>query len=265
MNYTYTDTAVIDYSAGYKAQTVLKVSGGRYTFTDVIYNKEFIWSAPSTFKATGGIYSVSYDTSNNVLKIMHAPEGLGDVTIFGDLSLPLAAQGNGVYSAQTVLDAGTYDIKVDSFGTFFGCGSQFTNTINTEFKTEWKASATFTVTERMKFTFTFDTNTNKVKVFNAPIDTTKVKVAFDDIPELVLTSADGVIFTATIALEAGDYTFRMDEFGTPMGGKYTFTDNSTGTMTYNASYASATTMTATGGEYTFTYNVNTDKLTVVKA
>ncbi|MEE0061151.1 MAG: hypothetical protein UE295_10030, partial [Acutalibacteraceae bacterium] len=114
---------------------------------------------------------------------------------------------------------------------------------------------------KQKFTFFFDTNTNKVKVFNAPIDTTKVKVAFDDIDALVLTSSDGVTFTGTIALEAGTYTFRMDEFGTPMGGKYSFTDNSNN-MTYNATYASATTMTATGGEYTFTYNVNTNALKV---
>jgi hypothetical protein len=331
-NYTYTDTAVIDYSAGYKAQTTLKVSGGRYTFTfnantkkltikfksfedivefvgdinaelvrpnknttvftgtirleagsykfnvnehgelfgvgytfnDSIYNIPFSYKSAATFNATGGIYSVRYDTANNQVKILKAPEGLGDVSIFGDISLPLAAQGNGVFSAQTILDAGSYDIRVDSFGTFFGNGTTFTDTVNVEFKTEWKAAATLKVTEKMKFTFIFDTNTNKVKVFNAPIDTTKVKVAFDDIDALVLTSADGVYFTGTITLEAGDYTFRMDEFGTPMGGKYTFTDSKSG-MVYNASYASATTMTATGGTYTFTYNVNTDALTVKKA
>ncbi|MEE0265418.1 MAG: hypothetical protein UD936_07300, partial [Acutalibacteraceae bacterium] len=192
-----------------------------------------------------------------------APEGLGDVSVFGDFSLPLAAQGNGVFSAQTILDAGSYDFRIDSFGTLFGNGTEFTNTVNTEFNSEWKAAATLKVTEKQKFTFIFDTNTNKVKVFNAPIDTTKVKVAFDDIDALVLTSEDGVIFSGTVTLEAGTYTFRMDEFGTPMGGKYSFTDNSK-SMTYNASYASATTMTATGGEYTFTYSVNTDSLKVTK-
>ena len=331
-NYTYTDTAVIDYSAGYKAQTTLKVSGGRYTFSfnaatkkltikfkpfediveftgdinaelvrpnknttvftgtirleagtykfnvnehgeifgvgytfnDSIYNIPFNYKSAATFNATGGIYSVRYDTSNNQVKILKAPEGLGDVSIFGDISLPLAAQGNGVFSAQTILDAGSYDIRVDSFGTFFGNGTTFTDTVNVEFKTEWKAAATLTVTEKMKFTFIFDTNTNKVKVFNAPIDTTKVKVAFDDIDALVLTSADGVTYTATTTLEAGTYTFRMDEFGTPMGGKYTFTDKASN-MVYNATYASATTMTATGGTYTFTYNVNTDSLAVTMA
>ena len=116
----------------------------------------------------------------------------------------------------------------------------------------------------MKFTFTFDTHTNKVKVFNAPIDTTQGKVAFDDIDALILTSDDVVNYTGTVTLDAGTYTFRMDEFGTPMGGKYTFTDNGSN-MVYNATYASATTMTATGGTYTFSYNVNTDTLKVTKA
>ena len=331
-NYTYTDTATIDYTPGFKAATTFVATGGRYTFTfnastkllkitykafedivdlvgdinaelvrpnknttvftgtirleagsykfnvnehgelfgvgytfnDSIYNIPFSYKSAATFNATGGIYSVRYDTANNQVKILKAPEGLGDVSIFGDISLPLAAQGNGVFSAQTILDAGSYDIRVDSFGTFFGNGTTFTDTVNVEFKTEWKAAATLKVTGKMKFTFIFDTNTNKVKVFNAPIDTTKVKVAFDDIDALVLTTADGVLFTGTITLEAGDYTFRMDEFGTPMGGKYTFTDSKSG-MVYNASYASATTMTATGGTYTFTYNVNTDALTVKKA
>ena len=332
MNYTYTDTAVIDYSAGYKAQTTLKASGGRYTFSfnatakkltitykpfdeivelfgdinlelvnpsktgtvytgsvrldagtynfninefgktfgngstfnNTIYNIPFNYTAAATFYADGGIYSVRYDTSNNQLKVLPAPAGLGDVSIFGDISLPLATQGNGIYSAQTILDAGTYEIKVDAFGKFYGNGSPFTDTINVEFSTSYKAAAPFTVSKKMKFTFIFDTNTNKVKVFNAPIDATKVKVAFDDIDELELTKgADGVTYTATTTLAAGTYTFRMDEFGTPMGGKYSFTDSYS--MTYSAEYSSVTTMTATGGTYTFSFNTTTNKLTVKKA
>jgi hypothetical protein len=332
MNFTYQDTATIDYSKGFKAQTTLNVSGGRYTFkfyaatkkltigykafedivdlvgdinvelvrpkktstvftgtvrlakgtykfrvnehgklfglnfefTDVIYNKEFVWTAAATFNATGGVYSISYDTSNNVLKVMHAPAGLGDVTVFGDISLPLAEQSKGVYSAQTVLDAGKYDIRVDSFGTIYGCGSQFADTINTEFKTEWKASATLTVSAKMKFTFVFDTQTNKVKVFNEVIDTTKIKVSFDDIDavELKRNGPPGS-FAGTVELQPGTYTFRMDEFGTPMGGKYTFTDEANN-LVYNAGYASASTITATGGTYRFSYNSNTHTLAVTK-
>ncbi|MEE0060066.1 MAG: hypothetical protein UE295_04485 [Acutalibacteraceae bacterium] len=66
---------------------------------------------------------------------------MGDVAIFGDITHPLAVQGNGVYSAQTTLDTGSYDIRVDSFGTFFGNGTEFTNTINTAFNTERKVAA----------------------------------------------------------------------------------------------------------------------------
>ena len=330
-NVTYTDTAVIDYSAGYKAQTTLIATGGRYTFSfnastkkltikhkafdeivelvgdinaelvrpnknttvytgtirleagtysfnvneygelygigysfnDSIYNIAFVYKSAATFNATGGIYSVRYDVSTNVLKILQAPAGLGDVSVFGDISLPLATQGNGVYSAQTILEAGSYEFKVDAFGTFYGNGSAFTNTINVNFDSKWKAAATLNVSSKLKFTFIFDTNTSKVKVFNAPIDTTKVKVAFDDIDALVLSSTDGVTYTGKVTLAAGTYTFRMDEFGTPMGGKYEFTD-SKNNMVYNASYASATTMTATGGTYTFSYNASSNTLKVTK-
>ena len=80
---------------------------------------------------------------------------------------------------------------------------------------------------------------------------------------LELTSVDGVTYSATVSLNEGTYTFRMDEFGTPMGGNYSFTDNSV-SMNYEESFASATTMTATGGEYTFTFNTETNILIVTK-
>ena len=330
MNFTYTDTATIDYSAGYKAATTFKATGGRYTFTykpsakllkitykpfaqlvelfgdinielvkgtgtmftgyarveagtynfkindqgtvkgfgfafdDVVYDVKFNanYSSSATFNATGGVYSVKYDTATSALTFMKAPAGLGDVTVFGDISLPLAAQGNGIYSAITVLEAGTYDIRVDSFGTVFGCGSSFIDTINTEFKTEWKASAAFTATSKMKFTFVFDTNTNKVKVFNAPIDASKVLVAFEDSNLELKKGADG-IYTATKALTAGTYSIRMDEFGVTMGYGGNFTDSYA--AQYNASFKAATTFTATGGNYTFAFNTNTNTLTVKKA
>ena len=331
---TYTDATVIDYSAGYKAQTTLIVSGGRYTFSfnaskkkltikykpfdeivdlvgdfnvelvrpnknttvytgtvrleagtysfnvnengelfgigytfnDSIYNIPFIYKSAATLNATGGIYSVRYDTATNELKVLQAPAGLGDVSIFGDISLPLASQGNGVYSAQTILEPNAYEFKVDAFGTFFGNGSAFTDTINVNFDSKWKAAATLNVTTKMKFTFIFDTNTNKVKVFNEVIDTTKVKVSFDDLGSFEFQrSGAPANYVATVELEAGTYTFRMDEFGTPMGGSYNFTDNSTGTMVYSSSFFAATTMVATGGTYQFTYNTNTHVLKVVKA
>ncbi|MEE0266191.1 MAG: hypothetical protein UD936_11245, partial [Acutalibacteraceae bacterium] len=240
--------------------------GFGYSFDDVVYNVEYsgAWSGATTFNATGGIYSVKYDTATNKLTFKHAPKGLGDVRIFGDINIPLAGQGNNIYSAQTVLDAGTYQFRVDSLGTTVCNGSEFTDVMNgVEYNPDWKAATTFTSTEKQKFTFIFNADTNRIKIFNAPIDTTKVLVAFEE-RVLILSSTDGVNYTATTALDAGTYAFRMDEFGVTLGYSGTYTDEIKG-IKYNASYSSATTFNATGGEYTFSYNINTDVLKVTKA
>ncbi|MEE0059259.1 MAG: hypothetical protein UE295_00355 [Acutalibacteraceae bacterium] len=333
MNFTYTDTASINYSAGYKAPTKLVATGGRYEFTynastqvlrikyknfndivelfgdinvelvrtsadstvftgsarveagtynfnindqgtkmgfkqsfnDVVYEVKFGagWSA-TTFNATGGIYSVKYDTATDKLTFRHAPKGLGDVRVFGDINLPLAKQGENLYSAAKTLDVGTYQFRVDSLGTTVCNGSEFTNGMNgVEYKTEWKGATTFNVTAKQKFTFIFDTNTNKIKVLGSPIDPTKVLVAFDDIAPLELKSTDGVNYKATTSLNAGTYSFRMDEFGITMGYGATKTDAIDG-ITYDATFSAATNFIATGGQYTFSYNVNTNKLRVTK-
>ena len=330
---SFTDAETVDYSGGYKAQTTLVATGGRYTFiynatskrltinhkpfadivelfgdinvelvrtssTSTIYtgsaridagtykfriNDQGVqkcfgytfedsvnnitynasWTAATTFNATGGIYSVVYDLAKSQLTFKHAPKGLGDVRIFGDITLPLAKQGNNVYSAQTTLEAGTYQFRVDSLRTTVCNGSKFTDVMGgVEYKSSWKAATTFVVTKKQKFTFIFDANTNRLKVYNSPIDTTKVLVAFEDSP-LELKSTDSVNYTATTSLAAGTYTFRMDEFGVTLGFGGTYTDIISG-IKYNASYSSATTFKATGGNYAFTYNVNTDVLKVTK-
>ncbi|MEE0266118.1 MAG: GLUG motif-containing protein [Acutalibacteraceae bacterium] len=333
MNYTYTDTATINYSAGYKAPSKLIANGGRYTFTynasskvlkieyknfndivelygdihvelvrtsknstvytgsaridagsykfkindqgtkmgfgfvfnDVVYGVQYseAYSSSTTFNATGGIYSVSYDTATNKLTFKHAPKGLGDVRVFGDIDLPLARQGNNVYSAATTLDVGSYQFRVDSLGTTVCNGYEFTNGMNgVEYKAEWKGATTLKVTSKQKFTFIFDADTNRIKVLGSPIDATKVLVAFED-SNLELRSSDGVNYAATIKLNAGTYVFRMDEFGVTMGYGGTYNDKING-ITYDSKFSSATTFVATGGTYKFSYNVDTNRLRVVK-
>lgn len=326
---TYTDTAVIDYSANYKAQSTLNATGGKYTFTfntatnrltikfktledivelvgdinvelvrpkktttvftgtvkldagtysfnvnesgtlygldstfeDVINENQCILSTPAKLIATGGIYSVKYDTATNKLKITHAPTELSGVTIFGDINLTLTDKGNGIYTAQKILLAGSYDIRVNSFGKIFGCGSAFRNTINAEFKSDWKANATFTVTSNKKFSFYFDTNTNKVKIFVSQINTSAIIVAFDNRASLALSG--DINYTGTVILEAGTYTFTMERFGKPMGSTYTFTDNAT-RIGFNANNTSAVTFNATGGQYEFLFNTKQNILVVTK-
>ncbi|MEE0265119.1 MAG: leucine-rich repeat domain-containing protein [Acutalibacteraceae bacterium] len=237
-----------------------------YTFNDVVYGAQYnsAWSGSTIFNATGGIYSISYDTATDKLTFKHAPKGLGNVRVFGDINLPLASQGYYVYSATKTLDVGTYQFRIDALGKTVCNGSEFTNGMNgVQYNPEWKAATTFNVTEKQKFTFIFDARSNKIKVFNYPIDTTKVLVAFED-SSLELTSTDGENYTATTELEAGTYSFRMDEFGVTLGYGGTYSDN-INAIKYSEGYVSATTLKATGGSYTFSYNIKTDELTVAKA
>ncbi len=69
------------------------------------------------------------------------------------------------------------------------------------------------------------------------------------------------VYSGTVELEAGSYSFKVDENGTQMCFGYTFTD-SMSNVTYSSTYTSATTLNATGGYYTFKYNSTTDRLSV---
>lgn len=239
--------------------------GFGFEFNDVVFEAQYNenWNYSTGFNATGGVYTIKYDTATSKLTFMHAPAGLGEVRVFGDFNLDLAKQGNNLYSAQTTLEAGEYQFRVDAFGTTLCNGSKFGDTIGiVEYKTDWKAATEFTVTEKKKFTFIFNAENNTLAVYNAPIDTTKVLVAFEN-SNLELKSTNGVTYKGTITLTEGSHPFRIDEFGVTMCYGGDFTDTIPGYV-YSDSYKSATNFTATGGTYTFTYNVNTNALTVTK-
>ncbi len=76
-----------------------------------------------------------------------------------------------------------------------------------------------------------------------------------------LTDNGSGIYSGTTELTNGSYSFKINENGTEMGFGYTFTDSISG-MIYSSDYKSSTVINATGGYYTFTYNINTNKLVV---
>ncbi len=83
---------------------------------------------------------------------------------------------------------------------------------------------------------------------------------FGDIT-LGLTDNGTGYYTGTVELEKGSYAFKVDVNGTELGLGYTFTDTMMN-IAYSSSYKSSTTLNATGGYYTFRYNINTNRLTV---
>ena len=234
-----------------------------YTFDDhvykIVYNAD--WTSATTFNANGGLYSFKYDTETNELTVQHTAEGVGDVRIFGDIELNLIKDYGTLYSVTTTLTAGTYQFRVDELGTTYCNGSSFTESIyQIAYSSDWKSATTFNV-EDGKYTFRYDTSTHKLTVLYAPLEQ-KVSI-FGDI-ELELTNSTGTHYTGTVTLEAGTYAFRVDEFGITMcyGGTYTDTMSY---VTYSSDFSSATTFNATGGDYTFTYNTETNRLSVTKA
>ncbi len=78
---------------------------------------------------------------------------------------------------------------------------------------------------------------------------------------LSLTDNGSGVYSGRTELDNGSYSFKINESGTEMGFGYTFTDSISG-MIYSADYKASTTINATGGYYTFTYNLNTNKLVV---
>ena len=234
-----------------------------YTFDDhvykIVYNAD--WTSATTFNANGGLYSFKYDTETNELTVQHTAEGVGDVRIFGDIELNLIKDYGTLYSVTTTLTAGTYQFRVDELGTTYCNGSSFTESIyQIAYSSDWKSATTFNV-EDGKYTFRYDTSTHQLTVLYAPLEQ-KVSI-FGDI-ELELTNSTGTLYTGTVTLEAGTYAFRVDEFGITMcfGGTYTDTMSY---VTYSSDFSSATTFNATGGDYTFTYNTETNRLSVTKA
>ncbi|MEE0914405.1 MAG: hypothetical protein U0L76_07475, partial [Ruminococcus sp.] len=188
----------------------------------------------------------------------HTAEGVGDVRIFGDIELNLIKDYGTLYSVTTTLTAGTYQFRVDELGTTYCNGSSFTESIyQIAYSSDWKSATTFNV-EDGKYTFRYDTSTHQLTVLYAPLEQ-KVSI-FGDI-ELELTNSTGTLYTGTVTLEAGTYAFRVDEFGITMcfGGTYTDTMSY---VTYSSDFSSATTFNATGGDYTFTYNTETNRLSV---
>ncbi len=83
---------------------------------------------------------------------------------------------------------------------------------------------------------------------------------FGDINLELIDDGTG-FYSATVEIAAGSYDFIVDKNGTEMYFGYIFTDTAS-SITYSSSFKAATTINATGGYYTFNYDINTNRLSV---
>lgn len=232
-----------------------------YTYKDFTVGSQFNskWSSASTLAASGGTYTFSYDIDTNKLTISYLPSG-AEVSVVGNFTLALAKTGKeNVYSGTNTLKAGNYQIKINNYGKLCGTSAVVKDvTPGLVFNPKWSKYTTFVATGGT-YTFTYNTATNTL-VVTADKGDIPVKVTGD--VNLTLKKSDTNVFTGSVKLKKGDYSFKMNVNGTDFCNGTTIRNATTGTIKYNSKYTSASTLVAVGGTYTFAYNALTNQLSV---
>lgn len=232
-----------------------------YTYKDFTVGSQFNskWSSASTLAASGGTYTFSYDIDTNKLTISYLPSG-AEVSVVGNFTLALAKTGKeNVYSGTKTLKAGNYQIKINNYGKLCGTSAVVKDvTPGLVFNPKWSKYTTFVATGGT-YTFTYNTATNTL-VVTADKGDIPVKVTGD--VNLTLKKSDTNVFTGSVKLKKGDYSFKMNVNGTDFCNGTTIRNATTGTIKYNSKYTSASTLVAVGGTYTFAYNALTNQLSV---
>lgn len=232
-----------------------------YTYKDLTVGSQYNskWSSASTLAASGGTYTFSYDIDTNKLTISYLPSG-AEVSVVGNFTLALAKTGKeNVYSGTKTLKAGNYQIKINNYGKLCGTSAVVKDvTPGLVFNPKWSKYTTFVATGGT-YTFTYNTATNTL-VVTADKGDIPVKVTGD--VNLTLKKSDTNVFTGSVKLKKGDYSFKMNVNGTDFCNGTTIRNATTGTIKYNSKYTSASTLVAVGGTYTFAYNALTNQLSV---
>lgn len=232
-----------------------------YTYKDLTVGSQYNskWSSASTLAASGGTYTFSYDIDTNKLTISYLPSG-AEVSVVGNFTLALAkTDKENVYSGTKTLKAGNYQIKMNNYGKLCGTSAVVKDvTPGLVFNPKWSKYTTFVATGGT-YTFTYNTATNTL-VVTADKGDIPVKVTGDI--NLSLKKNDTNVFTGSVKLKKGDYSFKMNVNGTDFCNGTTIRNATTGTIKYNSKYTSASTLVAVGGTYTFAYNALTNQLSV---
>lgn len=232
-----------------------------YTYKDLTVGSQYNskWSSASTLAASGGTYTFSYDIDTNKLTISYLPSG-AEVSVVGNFTLALAkTDKENVYSGTKTLKAGNYQIKMNNYGKLCGTSAVVKDvTPGLVFNPKWSKYTTFVATGGT-YTFTYNTATNTL-VVTADKGDIPVKVTGD--VNLTLKKSDTNVFTGSVKLKKGDYSFKMNVNGTDFCNGTTIRNATTGTIKYNSKYTSASTLVAVGGTYTFAYNALTNQLSV---
>lgn len=231
-----------------------------YTFTDMTkgcqYNSK--WTKESILKASGGTYTFKYNTATNILVIDYRAPSLA--SLFGDINLELeATKDPNVYSSSIDLEAGSYIFRVMNQGVRYCCGYTFNDiTKGSQFNSKWTKESILKASGGT-YTISYDIETNKLTILYAP-EGAKCSITGDLMFVLEETSTENV-YSVTKEIEEGSYQIKVSDFGQVCGAGVTINNVTTG-FTVNSNYLKYATFNAKGGTYTFTYNAATNVLTI---
>lgn len=183
--------------------------------------------------------------------------------IIGDINLKLEIDSNGVFSGETELKAGTYDLKIKIDEK--ECGGAYTvydEVSSALFNKNWKKSCTLIATGG-KYKFNFDSNTGILKINYLDKSVENVSIIGDIEVALEKTSPNSCIYSA-IVNDLSTYTwynFKVCVDGVEYGNGTTFYGGVTECV-YSPSWKKSTSLSVGVSSCFFTYNVHTNKLTV---
>ena len=233
------------------------------TFTDKTTNVAYStkWKAATKLVANGGTYTFKYNVTTNKLTIEYQAPSLAQ--IFGDINLDLqATKDANIYSAAIDLEAGSYDFRVMNQGVQYCCKYTYKDiTLGSQYNSKWKSASTLVATGGT-YTFSYDIDANKLTISYRP-EQASVSITGDFTLALQATS-DPNVYVATQDLKAGTYSIKVNNFGTICGSAATVIDAKSG-IVFSPKWSKYTTLKATGGKYTFTYNIEKNVLSIAYA
>lgn len=160
---------------------------------------------------------------------------------------------------QSNFDAGNYDFGVMNQGVQYCCKYTYADfTVGSKYYSKYTSASTLKASGGT-YTFTYDISENKLTISFLPAGA-EVSVTGNFTLALAKT-ANANVYSSTVDLKAGNYQIKMNNFGKLCGVGAVVKDVTPG-LTFNEKWSKYTTFVATGGTYTFTYNIATNRLVV---
>ena len=239
--------------------------GSGYEFTDTVANHLYSekWYSSTTFIATGGEYTFTFDPKTYRLSVSHKKSTYDSVKLVGGLKCTLTKSVTKANEFTNVVNipAGTYSFKINVDGIELGGTYNYIDEIsNARYNTSWKGLTTFTSTGG-KYIVTYNVVTNKLTIKKAPV-VTSVAITGHINAELTQSATNPEIFTTTMELFEHNYYIDMSVDGVKYGGYHYITND--GSFTYSSKWKNTSILCAKNGTYTLTYNTATNKLTITQ-